>query len=204
MNQLVTRDLLAEEAHIASVLASDRFLSMEGLGGEIPFYIWAHPPNQQLEADQAIKRVTNQLQTKHGLHVLTIDLYELAIELLTSRGILEQIFEIEPEWKKSEFINDIQGMLNPESHLAPAIADRVKSAGDYDLLIITGVGKVFPFIRSHNILNNIQVGASEKPMLLLFPGEYRQSRSFGSALVLFGLLQDDQHYRAKNILEQEP
>jgi hypothetical protein len=40
-------------------------------------------------------------------------------------------------------------------------------------------------------------------MVMYFPGEYKQSQSLGSALVLFGLLKDDQYYRAKNILDQE-
>ena len=28
--------------------------------------------------------------------------------------------------------------------------------GDHNVVFITGVGKVYPFVRSHNILNNLQ------------------------------------------------
>ena len=58
-------------------------------------------------------------------------------------------------------------------------------------------------MRSHNVLNNLQSVAANKPMLLFFPGRYEQSNTLGSSLVLFGKLTDDQYYRAKNILEQE-
>ena len=69
---------------------------------------------------------------------------------------------------------------------------------------MTGIGEVFPCIRSHNVLNNLQSVSKDKPMLMFFPGRYQQSDTMGSSLVLFGQLKDDQYYRAKNILEQEP
>ena len=197
------RNIAQEQEHLLKVLSSQRFLKMEGLGNEVPFFIWAYPPDKELKAQRAIGRVCNQLTTKHGLSILTIDLYELAMQLLTERGVLDQVIEIEPDETKSDFRELLQGMLDPEQHIAPAIKQRITDHGDYDILILTGIGKVFPFIRSHNILNNIQTIAGNKPMLLLFPGEYRQSATLGSALVLFGQLTDDQYYRAKNILEQE-
>ena len=74
---------------------------------------------------------------------------------------------------------------------------------DFDILFLTGIGEVFPYIRSHNVLNNLQSVVTGKPMLVFFPGRYEQSDTLGSSLVLFGRLKDDQYYRAKNILEQE-
>ena len=75
--------------------------------------------------------------------------------------------------------------------------------GDFDIFFLTGIGEVFPYIRSHNVLNNLQSVVTGKPMLMFFPGRYEQSDTLGSSLVLFGRLKDDQYYRAKNILEQE-
>ena len=74
----------------------------------------------------------------------------------------------------------------------------------FDIVFLTGIGEVFPYIRSHNVLNNLQSVVVGRPMLMFFPGRYEQSNTLGSSLVLFGRLKDDQYYRAKNILEQEP
>ena len=74
---------------------------------------------------------------------------------------------------------------------------------DFDIFFLTGIGEVFPYIRSHNVLNNLQSVVTGRPMLMFFPGRYEQSDTLGSSLVLFGRLKDDQYYRAKNILEQE-
>ena len=69
------------------------------------------------------------------------------------------------------------------------------------MLFLSGIGEIFPYIRSHNVLNNLQSTAKTKPTVLFFPGEYRHSLEQGASLELFGLLHDDKYYRAFNIYE---
>ena len=199
-------DIDSVEQHVLAVLSSDRFLRMEGLGNEVPFFIWPYPPEQALEVQAANRRIVDRLRTTRGLSVLVVDLFELAVELLEGRGgnMLERLEQIEPTRSRSAFRRDLQRMLDPEQHIVPAIERRIEAEAGVDLLVLTGIGRVFPFIRSHNVLNNLQVAVPDFPVLMLFPGEYSQTASLGSSLVLFNLLTDDQYYRAKNILEQEP
>lgn len=199
-------DIASVEQHVLAVLSSDRFLRMEGLGNEVPFFIWPYPPEQELEVQSANSRIVDRLCTTRGLSVLVVDLFELAVELLEGRGgnMLERLEQIEPTRSRSAFRRDLQRMLDPEQHIVPAIERRIEAEAGVDLLVLTGIGRVFPFIRSHNVLNNLQVAVPDFPVLMLFPGEYSQTASLGSSLVLFNLLTDDQYYRAKNILEQEP
>ena len=65
---------------------------------------------------------------------------------------------------------------------------------EYDMLFIKGVGSVYPVIRSHAILNNLQSTVTEIPTLMFFPGEYS-----GQSLNLFSRLKDDNYYRAFNV-----
>ena len=199
-------DIASVEQHVLAVLSSDRFLRMEGLGNEVPFFIWPYPPEQELEVQSANSRIVDRLRTTRGLSVLVVDLFELAVELLEGRGgnMLERLEQIEPTRSRSAFRRDLQRMLDPEQHIVPAIERRIEAEAGVDLLVLTGIGRVFPFIRSHNVLNNLQVAVPDFPVLMLFPGEYSQTASLGSSLVLFNLLTDDLYYRAKNILEQEP
>ncbi|OLO54917.1 DUF1788 domain-containing protein [Actinomyces oris] len=199
-------DIASVEQHVLAVLSSDRFLRMEGLGNEVPFFIWPYPPEQELEVQSVNSRIVDRLRTTRGLSVLVVDLFELAVELLEGRGgnMLERLEQIEPTRSRSAFRRDLQRMLDPEQHIVPAIERRIEAEAGVDLLVLTGIGRVFPFIRSHNVLNNLQVAVPDFPVLMLFPGEYSQTASLGSSLVLFNLLTDDQYYRAKNILEQEP
>jgi hypothetical protein len=70
---------------------------------------------------------------------------------------------------------------------------------DFDVLFLTGVGEVYPFIRSHTVLNNLQRVAKDRPTVLFFPGEYSYSPEEGASLDLFGRLRGDRYYRAFNI-----
>ena len=64
-----------------------------------------------------------------------------------------------------------------------------------DILLISGIGKVYPFMRSHKILDNIQHIFSDIPVLMLYPGKFD-----GQDLDLFGRFLDGHYYRAFNLL----
>ena len=194
-------DVVKHEQHLLAVISGQRFLRMEGLGNEVPFFIYPFEPEDALEVAQSKKRLKNNLSAL-GITVLEINLYDLSVEVLKARGVWDRVLAIESEQGKADFRELLQSMLDPEKHIAPSIRERL-AAASYDVLFITGIGEVFPYIRSHNVLNNLQSVAAAKPMLLFFPGRYEQSDTLGSSLVLFGRLTDDQYYRAKNILEQE-
>jgi hypothetical protein len=198
---MTTHSITEDEKHLLAVMSGERFLRMEGLSNEVPFFIYPFDPRRENDVRSATKRIVNNLQ-RQGIAVLEVNLYELSLTILEERGVLDRVLEIEATQTKSEFRELLQGMLDPEKHLAPAVQKRIDE-NPHDILFVTGVGEVFPYIRSHNVLNNLQSVSKEKPMLMFFPGEYKQSDTLGSSLVLFGRLTDDQYYRAKNILEQE-
>ena len=194
-------DLTKQEEHLFKVLSGKRFLQMEGLSNEVPFFIYPYAPEDALAVAQAKKRIKNKLSQK-GISVREVNLYDLSVEILKERGVWERVLAAEPDQDKEDFRELLQGMLDPQLHIAPAIRSKIDDGG-FDIFLLTGIGEVFPYIRSHNVLNNLQSVVTGKPMLIFFPGRYEQSDTLGSSLVLFGRLKDDQYYRAKNILEQE-
>lgn len=187
--------------HLVSVISSNRFLQKQGLGNEVPFFICPFRPEESVEMSKVQRQLTTRLETA-GVRVLDVNLYDLSIEILKSRGIWEQILEMEPTIAKEQLKELLQGVLDPETHLIPAIASRLKSI-ECDVLFLSGVGEVFPYIRSHNVLNNLQSSAKDKPTVLFFPGEYTHSIESGASLDLFGRLHDDKYYRAFNIFHCE-
>lgn len=196
-------ELSRQEEHIFAVLSGSRFLKMEGLSNEVPFFIYPYPAERALEVAKAKRRIKTRLATEKGIGVREVNLYDLSVELLKNRGDWDEVLEVESTIDKSEFTEMLRSMLNPQQHLAPAIREKIADS-NFDIVFLTGIGEVFPYIRSHNVLNNLQSVVTGKPMLMFFPGRYEQSETLGSSLVLFGRLKDDQYYRAKNILEQEP
>lgn len=188
--------------HLFAVISGQRFLNKEGLGNETPFFICPFEPEEAVEMERVRRQLVNRLgQT--GVRVLEINLYDLSIEILKERGIRDRILEMEETVSKDQLKELLQGVLDPETHLAPAIAARF-AAAEFDVFFLCGVGEVFPYIRSHNVLNNLQSAAKEKPTVLFFPGAYTHSLESGASLDLFGRLRDDKYYRAFNIFHCEP
>lgn len=194
--------LAQQEEHLFKVLSSERFLKMEGLGNEVAHFIYDYDPAWALDVAQTKKRLKTKLDTERGIRVFEINLYDLCVELLKARNVWERVLAAETRMDKPDFLKMLQNMLDPQMHLAPGIKERI--AGEsFQILFLTGIGEVFPFVRSHTVLNNLQTVVSDKPMLMFFPGRYEVSATQGSALVLFGRLKDDSFYRAKRILDQE-
>jgi len=183
--------------HLLKVISSRRFLAMQGLGNEVPFFICPFPPRDTVDMQRVRKQLVKALEKK-GIRILEINLYDLALELLKKRNIFERLLEMEKKVGKDQLLELLQGVLDAEKHLVPAMAEKM-AAREFEVMFITGVGEVFPYIRSHNILNNLQSTAKEKPTILFFPGSYTSSPGEGSSLDLFGRLRDDKYYRAFDI-----
>jgi len=187
--------------HLFSVISGQRFLEKQGLGNEVPFFICPYNPEDSVEMERLRRQLVKQLESA-GVRILQIDLYDLSVELLKERGIWDRILEMETSISKEELKELLQGVLDPEANLVPAIASRMAGA-DFDVLFISGVGEVFPCIRSHSVLNNLQSTAKEKPTVMFFPGAYTHSPESGASLDLFGRLHNDKYYRAFNIFHCE-
>ena len=183
--------------HLFNVVSGRRFLEKRALNGEIPFYVCAYPPEESVEMERLQRQLVNRLE-HIGVKVLDINLYDLSIEILKERGIWEQILDMEQSVSREELNELLQGVLDPEANLVPAIAKKL-AANDFDVLFLTGVGAVFPYIRSHNVLNYLQSSAKERPTVIFFPGTYQHCEESGASLNLFGKLHDDKYYRAFDI-----
>jgi hypothetical protein len=215
MSQKISQQPLASRfEHLVKVISGERFLQMKGLNNDLPFYICEFKAAEALEMERLRRQIINTLESTpvgclggRGVKVLDINLYDLCIHLLQTREgstegsrLWDEVLAIEHNVEKDGLLELLQNVLGIEEYLIPAIGERIQQS-DLDVLFLSGIGEVFPYIRSHNVLNNLQSTAKDQPTILFFPGEYRHSLEQGASLELFGLLHDDKYYRAFNIYE---
>lgn len=199
MSEQLTRKERAE--HLYRVITSERFVSKQGLGNEVPFFICPFPASEGITMVEDRADLIERIG-RAGVKVLDLSLYEISLGILEERGILEDVLSAEPDMEKSELRELLQGVLDIHDHVIPKIAEAIDQQ-PHDVIFLSGVGEVYPYIRSHNVLNNLQSTAKDKPTVLFFPGSYTHSTATGGSLDLFGLLHDDKYYRAFNILNYE-
>ena len=187
-NQTIDMDALFEGVY--KKLLSPSF--GKNLGGELPLYIQPIPPEQQSELDDQIKRLSNRLKKK-GHETITINLYDLCMTILSEEGVLDAILENEANIPFEDIIATLDSVLDIKSVLIPRIKDIIIDS-DPAFAFITGVGSVYPFIRSHGILNNIDELSNSCNLIMFFPGDYNNLQ-----LNLFGKISDENYYRGHNL-----
>lgn len=182
--------------HLYEVISSKQFLNKEALGGEIPFFIAPYSAKDELESREEIKLLIKRLEN-NGIGVLNINLYDVSCEIIENEIGMEEFFEIEKNMDKGEFLDAIQSILEIHQVLMPHVKNLIDKS-NAKVYFLSGIGLVYPFIRSHNILNNLQNIAKDAPTIAFFPGDYN-----GQSLNLFSKLKDDNYYRAFNIFKIE-
>lgn len=185
-------DIAEKFKNLHSKMTTDTFLSRASLGGEIPFWISPYNPEQELEIARSIKSLKNKLENE-GLVILELNLFDITIELLNENLGDGEIFKLEQDMDKDDFKSAIQSVLDINEVYMPHLKKLIEQSKAH-IYFITGVGTCYPFLRSHNVLNNLQNIAKDSPTVMFFPGKYS-----GTSLELFGLLKDDNYYRAFNI-----
>ena len=164
----------------------------KNLGGELPLFIQSIPITGQTELDVQAKRLVSRLGKK-GKTAIIINLYELAIQTLKEEGVLETILEEESNIPQEDVFSTLDSILDMKSVIIPRIQQEICESNS-DFVFITEVGRVYPFIRSHGILNNIEELAMNNNLILFFPGEYNNLQ-----LSLFGTISDENYYRGHNL-----
>ena len=173
-------------------LASDDFLSNRGLGNEVGFFTFCYHPALELELRAFVADLQAQSDAgKLPCRIVVRNLYDLLLRICEEEDVLEDFPELERD-EGSKSVLEQLGYIASAREFARAI-DYGKH-GDRDVLLVTGVGEVYPFLRTHVLLDNIQHLFSNTPVIVAYPGVFD-----GQTFSLFGRLKDGNYYRAFDI-----
>ena len=177
---------------IESEIRRTSFLNGKGLGNEVSYYVFDYDPKDEILVREYIdKLVKKDKEFGDGYKLKVYDVYDLMIELLESEGYLEDCFEMEKNDGMNylvESVNDLLRMSDNNDYFTEYIEENTPEKA---IVFLTGVGKIFPFVRSHKILNNLHQSFNKAPVVMFYPGKYD-----GQSLELFGEFKDDNYYRA--------
>lgn len=182
---------------VEEVIKKPSFRSNKGLGNEVGYYIFDYPADQELLVRERVEYIRRKNETAiSGFHVIVFDLYDIVISILEDKGYLEKCFEFE-KTKGFERITKAVGntlrITSADSLIVKYIKERTT---DDAVVFITGIGKCYPILRSHTVLNNLHQVIDNVPVVMFYPGKYD-----GQELVLFGEIKDDNYYRAFKLVD---
>ena len=148
---------------------SDDFLSGSGIGNEIAFYIFDYPPEDELRVRDYLRTLLDHIpKQKHGLRVKHINLFDFVLDYLKSRKLLDKAIQMQREKGDEALKKALAGPLH-ESESSAAVFAEVAQPEEHDLVIVSGVGSVWPLLRSHTLLNNLQPVMGKTPLVHVLP-----------------------------------
>lgn len=176
-------------------LASPDVLDNRGAGGEIGFWVFDYPPEHEMEMRAWITNVIEPglPKLKPGIQFKVIDLFEFVVALLEERKLLDKTFAKQLKEGDESVLKSLRPVLKEDKLAARLVA--VAGVQDLDLLLIKGVGAVYPMLRTHTLLSALHPHMREKPLVMFYPGRYD-----GQSLRLFSKLTDDNYYRAFSLV----
>ncbi|HHX60207.1 MAG TPA: DUF1788 domain-containing protein [Epulopiscium sp.] len=175
------------------------FRENKGLGNEVGYYVFDYPAEQELTVRERVNYLVSKYeQNTQGFKLVVFDLYDIIMDLLAEEGFLELCEEFEKTKGLQEITRAVNEMLRMEedNQSNEILAHIRKNTPKDSIVFLTGVGKCFPLLRSHKILNNLHQFIDDVPVVMFFPGKYD-----GQSLVLFSEIKDDNYYRAFKLVE---
>ena len=189
---------------ILPLITEKSFLSGEGIGNEIACYIFDYPAADELRVREHLAFMQDRLKSHHkNLRVLHLDLLDVVVSYLKARGLFDKTLVMQKRKGDAAVLKALKGPLTAEK-LRDAIASEHDMA-EYDLVLVSGVGSVWPMLRAHGLLNVLHTAMGQTPLVMFYPGSYD-----GTTLKLFGRItaktrgpQAQHYYRAFPLIRSE-
>ena len=173
------------------------FRQSSGRANEVNYWIFDYPPEKELEVRERIKYMQNR-NAKGGeeFDLVVFDLYDIIIDYLEKNDFMEECYKFEQKKgleRITKAVSNSMKINDDDSYIVQYIKDHTPENA---VVFLTGVGKCFPILRSHKVLNNLHQAFVRVPVVMFFPGIYNEQE-----LILFGEIKDDNYYRAFKLVK---
>ena len=175
---------------LRALIQTSDFLEGKGLSNEVNIRIFCYDPKEEM----AVRHFTDKLMTDQTLncHLIEYNLYKVFLSICDDKRITDRVAQLE-EKKGREFVLDQLKKMASNTAFIEKMKYEPHEPGD--VILLTGVGEAFPFIRVHALLDAMQPHFSGVPILVMYPGTFD-----GHYLKLFDALTPNPYYRAFNIV----
>ncbi len=186
----MNKELQARLNQIPEKILSQEFLESRGLGNEIGFWIFEYNAEDELQVREHVKLITDMLAKKQAhLKVVHINLLQTLKDYLDSRNFTEKAIAMQTAKGNQALLKALSGPLHMEK-FAPFMVEHYNAA-EQDIVLVTGIGSVWPVLRAHDLLNKLHALLGHRPLVMFYPGQYT-----GQSMSLFGRITSNNYYRA--------
>ena len=190
-------DLTARLDEMETAIRKPSFRQSMGRANEVNYWVFDYPPERELEVRERIAYLKNKNQGgTDGFELVVFDLYDIIIDFLEQRGFMDKCYGFERKAGISRIVKAVNNSLkvnDDDSLIVRYIKDHTPENA---VVFLVGIGKCYPILRSHKVLNNLHQAFVRVPVVMFFPGTYNEQE-----LILFNEIKDDNYYRAFRLVK---
>ncbi len=185
-------DIMQRLDKLRAKLQDENFLHGRGLGNEVNISIFCYAPEDEMAVRHFITQTVNDTSIKAKCNLMECNLYSVFLSICDDEGITDEIAGIEAEEGRDYMLENLQRTADNKTFVQKMQYENHKIG---DVLLLTGIGEVYPFMRVHSLLEAIQPEFSDIPVVVMYPGKFD-----GRNLKLFNRFEPNSYYRAFNII----
>jgi hypothetical protein len=189
---------LEERLDIAErIIKKPDFRQNKGLGNEVGYYVFDYPAEQELMVRERIEYMKSKnSKGTDGFELVVFDLYDIIIDILEKENFLDQCISFEKKKGMDRIVKAVGNLLQINDEESLIVKYIQENTPQEAVVFLVGVGKCYPILRSHKVLNNLHQAIDRVPVVMFYPGKYD-----GQELVLFSEIKDDNYYRAFRLVD---
>ena len=190
-------DLNERLDEMETAIRKPSFRESSGKANEVNYWIFDYPPERELEVRERIEYMKNKnSKGTDDFELVVFDLYDIIIDYLEEKNFMDKCFQFEQKKgldRITKAVNNSMKINDDDSFIVQYIKDHTPENA---VVFLTGVGKCYPILRSHKVLNNLHQAFVRVPVVMFFPGTYNEQE-----LILFNEIKDDNYYRAFKLVK---
>ena len=175
---------------LRELVQSQEFLEGKGLSNEVNIRIFCYDPKEEMTVRHFTGKLTSD--EKLSCHIIEYNLYHVFLSICDDKRITSRILPLEDAKGRKYVLSKMEGIAKNVNFIKKM---KYEPHNIGDVILITGVGEAFPFIRVHSLLDAMQPHFSDVPILVMYPGTFD-----GRYVRLFDRLTPNPYYRAFNIV----
>ena len=184
-----------EEAE--NTIRSPSFWRNDRQNNDIGYYLFDYPAEDELVVREWVEYLQRRSNSgSQGFELIVFDLYDIIIEIIENKGYLEHCFRLEEKSGIDRITVAVGRTLKLSGDLGVVVEYIRERMQNEAVILLKGLGKCYPILRAHKIINSLHQMLVNAPVVLLYPGKYEEKQ-----LLLFGSEEEDNYYWVKRLVK---
>lgn len=190
-------DLIERLDEMEAAIRKPSFRQSSGRANEVNYWVFDYPPERELEVRERIEYLKNKNQKgTDGFELVIFDLYDIVIDFLEKKNFMEKCYDFEKKRGIERIVKAVNNSMKINDDDSLVVRYIRDNTPENAVVFLTGIGKCYPILRSHKVLNNLHQAFVRVPVVMFFPGTYDEQE-----LILFNEIKDDNYYRAFRLVK---